>query len=162
MSKRTRSQRELIDSPYVMPLADAALTVLAFVLAYFIRYELQILRPVFEVNRAPFAPYIPFVAIFIGWLYINYRGGGLYRSVRGRSWLDEVYSIINGVTNATVIVMAISFVLQPVVFSRLMLVYAAALTIILLALARVVRRMIQARLRAKGIGVHRTLVIGAG
>lgn len=162
MSKRTRSQRELIDSPYVMPLADAALTVLAFVLAYFIRYELQILRPVFEVNRAPFAPYIPFVAIFIGWLYINYRGGGLYRSVRGRSWLDEVYSIINGVTNATVIVMAISFVLQPVVFSRLMLVYAAALTIILLALARVVRRMIQARLRAKGIGVQRTLVIGAG
>src|SRR5690606_1585683 len=58
--------------------------------------------------------------------------------------------------------MAISFGFQPLVFSRLMMVYVAGITIILLAAARFVRRMIQARLRSHGIGVERVLLVGAG
>ncbi len=158
----TRARRDWKEPQWLMPLVDVGLAFLAFGLAYFVRYNLQILRPVDEVNRAPFAPYIPFAIIFAIWLDLNYRGAGLYKVVRGRSWLDEVSTIINGVTNATVVLLAISFVFQPPVFSRLMLAYVAAITIVLLALARLVRRMVYDRLRERGIGIQRVLVVGAG
>lgn len=145
-----------------MPLVDALLAFAAFGIAYFVRYELQIIAPVLGFNRAPFEPYVPYAIVYIVWLYLNYRGSGLYKHMRGRSWLDESYTILNGVTNATVVLLAISFVLQPLVFSRLMIIYVAAITIVLLSLARAVRRTIQASLRARGIGVQRVLVVGGG
>src|SRR5690606_29785744 len=71
-----------------------------------------------------------------------------------------IYTIINGVTVATVAVMAISFALQPLFFSRLMMVMAAIITVVLLGAARVVIRMYEASQRAKGIGVERVLIVG--
>src|SRR5262249_13456370 len=109
-----------------------------------------------------FHPYIPYAIVFIAWLYLNYRGSGLYRTIRGRTWLDELYIIVNGVTSATIIMLAISLSLQPLVFSRLFVVYLAAVTLFLLAVARIVQRIIHARLRERGIGIQRVLVIGAG
>ncbi|MEO8392527.1 MAG: hypothetical protein ABI700_06005, partial [Chloroflexota bacterium] len=103
---QARTRREWKEPQWLMPLIDALLVVLAFVLAYVARYDLQILRPVDEPNRAPFHPYIPYVVIFILWLYLNYRGSGLYRSIRGRTWLDEVSAIVNGVTSATIVMLA--------------------------------------------------------
>ncbi len=152
----------IFHSRWPMPLLDAVLVFCAFALAYYIRYELQVLRPVFEKNVAPFSPYLPYIGVYIAWMYMNYRGGGLYTPVRGRPWLEEVYLVINGVTNATLIVMALSFFLQPVVFSRLMLIYVAAISVILLSLSRAIQRIVQANLRSKGIGVERVLIIGAG
>lgn len=160
-ARRLRTQRAGLPE-WAMPVVDAALAFLAFVLAYIIRYELQILRPVFEFNAAPFEPYLPYAAVYIVWLYVSYRGSGLYRGIRGRGWLEEVYTIVNGVTNATVVLLAISFFFQPLVFSRLMMIYVAAITIVLLSSARLVRRWVQSRLRARGIGVQRALVIGSG
>jgi exopolysaccharide biosynthesis polyprenyl glycosylphosphotransferase len=113
-------------------------------------------------NRAPFVPYLPYAAVFALLFGLNYQASGLYKSNRGRSWFEEVYSVINCVTNATVVVLGLYFVFQPLVFSRLMLVYVAVIVTVLLGLARLARRMVQAYLRSKGIGVQRTLVIGAG
>lgn len=157
-----RKRRALKEPVWLMPLIDISLAFAAVLIAYFIRYELQILRPLLEINRAPFEPYIPYALVYVAWLYVNYRGGGLYKVVRGRPWLEEVYTIINGVTNATVVVMAISFIAQPLVFSRLLVIYVAAITIILLSGARIARRVIHARLRRRGIGIRNVLVVGAG
>ena len=146
----------------MMPALDLALVVAAFRLAYTLRYDAQIIRPVDEVNYAPFQTFIPYAAFFALWLVLTGPVAGLYREQRGRSWLEEVYKLTNGATNATVIVMALSFLIQPPGFSRLMILMAAALTIILLALARLVYRYIRAMLRRRGIGVERVLVVGAG
>lgn len=147
---------------WIMPTIDVLLALSSFVVGYVIRYELQILRPVFEFNLAPFEPYLPYAAFFALWLHFNYRSAGLYKLARGRAWLDEVATIVNGVTGATVVLLAISFVLQPTVFSRLMFLYVGAVTIVFLAGARIIRRIILARLRARGIGVLRVLVVGGG
>lgn len=143
-----------------MPWIDAALALLAFVLAYIARYDLQIVRPVLEVNVTSFEPYLPYVLLYVAWLVIQYRGSGLYKAARGRPYMEEIYTIINGVTVATVAVMAISFALQPLFFSRLMMVMAAIITVVLLGAARVVIRMYEASQRAKGIGVERVLIVG--
>jgi exopolysaccharide biosynthesis polyprenyl glycosylphosphotransferase len=144
-----------------MPWIDAGLAVLAFALAYVARYQLQIIRPVLEINTTPFDPYWPYVLVYVVSLSVFYRGAGLYRPVRGRPYLDEFYTLLNGVTNATLLVMALSFIFQPLVFSRLMMLYAAAISVLLLAGARVVQRMVQANQRSKGIGIQRVLVVGA-
>ncbi len=144
-----------------MPLIDIGLALLAFVLAYFIRYELQILRPLLELYYAPFDAYLLYIVVYPLALQIHNRGSGLYRVTRGRPWLEEVTIIVNGVANATIIVMALSFILQPTAFSRLMMMYLAVLSVVLLASARVVQRIIQANLRAQGIGVENVLLLGA-
>ncbi|MCC6894220.1 MAG: sugar transferase [Anaerolineae bacterium] len=146
----------------IYPIIDIVLVFVAFVAAYYMRYELQLIRPVGEAFRAPFQPYLPYTAIFAGMIYVNYRASGLYKSNRGRSYWDELYAVINGVTNSTVVLLGLYFLFQPLVFSRLMALYAAAISIILLALVRIMRRLIRAYLRTKGYGIQRTLVIGSG
>jgi exopolysaccharide biosynthesis polyprenyl glycosylphosphotransferase len=148
------------ETKWLMPFVDILLALAAFMLAYYARYSLQFIRPVFEQNTAPFDPYIPYMGVYAVWLYLVYNGSGLYRTVRGRSWIEEVYVIVNGATNATLIIMALSFVLQPFVFSRLMLLYVAVITVILLSITRIIRRMLRASLRARGIGIERVLIIG--
>lgn len=156
------TQQENTASRWPLPLIDFGLVCVAWLIAYWVRYDLQLIRPVTESNVAEFGPYIWFMLIFAAWLFINYRGDGLYRRVRGRTWAEEVYTLTNGVTNATVLTMALSFILQPEVFSRLMLVYVAVAAVALLAAARVIQRIVRANLRGRGIGVDRVLIIGVG
>jgi exopolysaccharide biosynthesis polyprenyl glycosylphosphotransferase len=144
------------------PLLDVVLVFISFAIAYYFRYGLQLIRPVFDPNQAPFQPYLPYTAIFAAMLYINYRASGLYNNTRGRSYWDELYAVINGVTSSTVVILGLYFLFQPLVFSRLMALYAAVICIVLLASARALRRIIRAYLRTKGYGIQRTLIIGAG
>lgn len=151
-----------LEPAWLLPVVDAMLALGSWLLAYFVRYQLQILRPVNEPNVAPFPPYIPYAVVFTLFVWAGLRGAGLYKFSRTRTFTEEVFSIISTVAGATVVLMAISFVLQPLVFSRLMLIYVAGIAVILLALARIVRRQIYARMRSRGIGVERVLVVGAG
>jgi len=143
-----------------MPFVDAVLVFVAFVMAYVLRYDLQILRPVLDPSRGSFEPYLPYVVLYAGLLYVNYQANFLYKHIRGRALGEEVTIIINGVAAVTVITLAMFFLFQPLITSRLMLVYVAAFTVVLLVMARVVLRMYQAQLRKRGIGVQRVLVVG--
>ncbi len=158
----TLNERPSIEPRWLLPLVDVALVLLAFGLGYVIRYELQIFRPVYDPNRAYFAAYLPYAAFYALMLYLNYQSNGLYRNLRGRAFFQEVAQIASGVTNATVVLLALYFLLQPSVTSRLMLVYVAGLTVVLLSLARLIRRGVLAYLRGKGIGVQRVLILGLG
>ncbi|MCC7447420.1 MAG: sugar transferase [Anaerolineae bacterium] len=147
-----------------MPLLDIMMVLVAFRLAYILRYDLQILKAVDEnvVAAAAFDAFLPYAALYALWLVITWPVAGLYRDQRGRSWFEEVWAIINGATNATVVVMALNFLLRPQVFSRLMILEATALVIALLAIERLVYRYMRQVLRARGIGVERALIVGAG
>ncbi|MFN8419071.1 MAG: hypothetical protein U0528_07495 [Anaerolineae bacterium] len=85
----------------------------------------------------------------------------LYRQERGRTWLAESVKIINSATNAALVFMALSFALQPLVFSRLMLIIGTALVVAGLVVARVVFRVVRQQLRLRGIGVEQVLLVGA-
>ncbi|MBN1287247.1 MAG: sugar transferase [Anaerolineae bacterium] len=147
---------------WVMPLVDGALVFVSFIGGYYMRYQLQLLRVVDEANYAPFGPFIPYMLLFAAWIYFSLRGAGLYEQRRGRSWTEEMYSIVNATAGATVVTMAVSFFAQPLVFSRGLLLEAAALAIVLLGAARLVQRQVDSQLRARGVGVERVLIVGAG
>lgn len=158
----TLNERPSIEPRWLMPLVDGLLVLLVFGLSYIVRYEWQLFRSVYDPNRATFEAYLPYALFYALLLYFNYQSNGLYKNVRGRAYLQEIALIANGVTNATVILLALFFVLQPSVTSRLMLVYVAALTVFLLSLSRLVRRIVLAHLRGKGIGVQRVIIVGMG
>ena len=146
-----------------LPIVDAIVVFAAFQLAYLAVYEWQLFRPVQEAYRASFyAPYFGYYVLLAAFLYVVQSGAALYRPVRGRSWAEEVYVILSAVTQGTLLLMALSFFLQPIVSSRQMLVYVAITSIVLLSLARALFRLVVARLRARGIGIMRTLLVGVG
>ena len=61
--------------------------------AYILRYELQIIRPVYDPLERGFDPYIPFAAVYAILIWLNLQRNGLYRNIAGRAWLEEVYLI---------------------------------------------------------------------
>ncbi len=154
------SERPTVEPRWLLPLVDAAIAFIAFALAYALRYELQIIRPAFDPLGRGFVPYIPFAAVYAVLMWLNNQRNGLYRNIVGRAWLEEVYLIASGVAVSIVIILAMFFILQPLVTSRLMLVYVAALTLIVSAVARLGRRWVLAYLRNHGIGIRRVLIVG--
>lgn len=133
---------------------------LAVALAYLLRYRLQwILEVAFD---APYRAYLPFQVLFSIIIPILLWFDGAYADWRGRSWLDHIYRIVNAVTNAIVIVLAIAFVAQPVVYSRLLLLEAGLIMVIFMSLGRASAILVLRRLRSQGIGLQRVIIVGAG
>jgi exopolysaccharide biosynthesis polyprenyl glycosylphosphotransferase len=106
--------------------------------------------------------YIPLAVVLTVLAIGIFRFEGLYTPIRGRSFSDELYTIVNGTTTAILLIMAITFFLRPLVYSRAMYIYAALLVVILLSLERAVERLGRMRLRKQGIGVDHVLIVGAG
>jgi exopolysaccharide biosynthesis polyprenyl glycosylphosphotransferase len=142
--------------------ADVVLINIAVALAYYIRYELQWFRAVDPAFNQPFHAYIPFAVVLTALLIVTFRLEGVYQSRRGGSWFDELYAIINGTTTGIVIMVVIVFIYQPLVYSRLLFFQAGVLIIALLGFSRLVKRQIMGRLRKRGWGTSRVLIVGAG
>ncbi len=161
-TNQTLTEHPTLEPRWLFPVIDIVLALFVFALAYLLRYELQIIRPVLDPSQRDFAPYIPFAFVYAVLIWLNYQRNGLYRNIVGRAWMEEVYLIGSSVAVAIVIVLAMFFIFQPLVTSRLMLIYVAALTIIFGSTTRLVRRWILAYLRSKGIGIQRVLIVGMG
>ncbi len=144
-------------------LLDAVLINIAMALAWYVRYELLLTVPLGEgFYPQPYSAYIPLSIVLTMVAIAVFRIEGLYFPARGRTFLDEMYTLINGTTTATLLIMAISFFVRPAVYSRAVYVYAALAIVVLLAAARGAERLIRPRLRRRGIGVDRVLIVGAG
>jgi voltage-gated potassium channel Kch len=63
---------------------------------------------------------------------------------------------------AMLIMIGITFIYQPFFYSRLIYLYAAILIMLLLGLGRFLWGLVLGQLRARGIGVSRVLIVGAG
>jgi exopolysaccharide biosynthesis polyprenyl glycosylphosphotransferase len=149
-------------SGWHIALVDALLIAVSFVLSYVLRYEVEFLRPVDEFNSASFPPFIPYTLVFMAWVLLLNQGAGLYQSLRDRTLVSEFFKLTNSASNAAILVMALSFLLRPLVFSRLLIVQGAFITVLLLSLWRVSIRLIRNFLHHRGVGVENVLLVGAG
>jgi exopolysaccharide biosynthesis polyprenyl glycosylphosphotransferase len=146
----------------IMALTDVVLVNLAFAAAYWVRYDLQWFRAVDPAYDAPFRAYIPFALVLTVLLMISYKLGGVYDQPRSASWLDEVYALVGGTTTGILIIMAITFWFQPLVYSRLMFIWAGGIIVSLLSLSRLIKRWAWESQMRRGMGVDRVLIVGAG
>jgi exopolysaccharide biosynthesis polyprenyl glycosylphosphotransferase len=143
--------------------ADIILINLAFAVAYWLRYDLQWFAAVDEAYFVPYEAFIPVSLALTAVLLGIYKLSGVYDIPRGASWFDEVYRVLNSTaTGIIVMVFVIVFLFRPFLYSRLIFFYAGVLITIFLAVARIGKRMVRNQLRAKGLGVDRLLIAGAG
>ncbi len=142
---------------------DALAINAAVFIAWYVRYQLQADLPLGEgFYYFPYPAYIPLALVLTVLTIAILRFEGMYAVARGRSYLDELYTILNSTTTAILLIMAFTFVIRPLVYSRALYVYAATLIALLLALVRALQRMAYVYLRKRGVGVDRVLIVGAG
>lgn len=138
---------------------DVVTILVAFLAGYWVRYDLRWFLDV--AYDAPLSAYLPFLALYVILTPLFFVVDGVYRTWP-RSWMDQVYRITNSTTKVTVLMLAITFVFRPRYYSRAMLIEVGLLTILLLALVRGVEGLAIAYLRARGVGVKRVVIVGAG
>jgi len=135
----------------------------SMLLAYWVRYELRWFRDVSYYHDM--SAYVPFSLLFTALMLLAFQMDGAYRRKRGRRWLDQVYHIINAAAKSVVVLFAITFFLdifQPLQYSRALFLQAGLIVIPLLSLARLASNWTEGRLRARGVGVARVIIVGAG
>lgn len=147
---------------YWLVISDMLLILIAFLAAYVLRYELQWFRavdPVFQVN---FWAYGPFALALLIILPISFHFSSVYPYRRGRALIEEIYTIATATTAGVMILIIASLFFRPLLYSRLIFFYTAALVTILLGISRLVIQLAFGYLRHYGVGVKRMLLVGAG
>jgi exopolysaccharide biosynthesis polyprenyl glycosylphosphotransferase len=143
-------------------LLDAFTIALAFRLAYWVRYTLQLGGAVEFYNLQPIAVYRTYILLLVLAIVLAFGVRGLYRLPRGTSFLAEATIAWGAVTVANAAVLVVVFLRPEFVSSRLFVIYAWAAILSLLTLERGVRRLVRDQLWQRGVGVERAVVVGSG
>jgi exopolysaccharide biosynthesis polyprenyl glycosylphosphotransferase len=165
-----RRYNRLLVAFYVV--GDAVLAMWAFILAYGIRFESGLI-PVFR-GYPPFEQYLnlmPFVAVLTP---LAFRVQGVYRLRRGRSRVDDFFSVLVGSILAVVFGVVSTLYVQAYwasddarargayEVSQIVWVLFLVLTVMFTyALREFVRELLERRWRA-GVGLKRILIAGVG
>jgi exopolysaccharide biosynthesis polyprenyl glycosylphosphotransferase len=148
-----------------LALTDALMAELAFYLAYWLRRSIP--WPNEAQNMGSFPDYFGIVLTHALSILVVFAFSRLYRLVRGPSRIDEFYTIVASTTVATLVGVAVASLMfknSPLEldYSRGMILYGWALTIILVTIGRLVHAQARAELRRRGWGRDRVLVVGTG
>lgn len=144
-------------------LTDLLLINLGFWVAYVARYRWQWFMPVPEEFFEPYDIYIEQQIVLNLLLVLTFSQLRVWVRRRGEFWIDEVSRIASATATAIVLMMAITFFMQPEgPFSRLMLVWAFLFITLFVGFARLVRRWLLTSMYRRGIWVDRVLVVGSG
>jgi len=143
--------------------ADVVLINLAFALAYWLRYGLQLFADVDEAFFVPFASFVPISLTITALLLVIYKLSGVYNQPRGASWFDQVYRLMTGTATGIILtVFVIVFFFRPLFYSRLVFFYAGLFIVIFLGISRLGKRFLRNYLRRRGLGMDRLMIVGAG
>src|SRR5450759_3779801 len=143
--------------------SDAVMAVLAFGLAYWVRFHVY---PKYIPGGEEPAPvrYLlvsPVVAITVITVFMFMD---VYRLQRGTQFVDELFSVVKAMTVAAVVVFAMIGLYRDgqFTYSRLTFVYWVIAATILILLARYGLRRVRARSWRRGEGIDRVVVVGSG
>lgn len=154
-----RKTSELFFSLILIPI-DFAATLVAFILAYYIRVKLEG-RPV--PNPLGLLLFVKiFLVILPVWIII-FAVSGLYNlsSIRGR--MEELGKIFVAVSGGAMFAILIDFMSRTPIFpAKAIPIYGYGLTLVSVATGRQLVRGVQRILFRFGIGVHQTVIIGSG
>jgi exopolysaccharide biosynthesis polyprenyl glycosylphosphotransferase len=139
---------------------DLALLNAGFIFAYIVRYEFQWLLPTTEI--VPYADYVGQQVLLNILLVVTYSQNKVWHRRRGEFWVDEISRVGYATAAGIALMMAFTFFFRPLAFSRLLLVWALLFIVVLIALARLARRLILQILYQRGIGADKALIIGSG
>jgi exopolysaccharide biosynthesis polyprenyl glycosylphosphotransferase len=149
-------------NPSVVAIVDALLINLAFFLAWYARYRLELGAEVAAENYLEWSTYSSIELALTAVLLVVFRLQGLYRLRRGVTWVDEMGVVVNSTLIAIAVMIVGVFYIRPFGLSRLIFIFAAIGIVVLLGLARLAARVYRAHQRRRGRGLERIVVVGTG
>jgi len=154
--------RKLIWSGYISSLivSDALMTLVAFRLAYFFRFELNLTFFRLEAPAAlPFYSSLSYV-LLIAWLAI-FAIAGLYKKENLLGGTEE-YALVGRATTIGMLVLIVAGFLQPAfIIARGWVLMAWLFSLVLIDAGRFVLRRVVYLLRRKGLFLSKTIIVGA-
>lgn len=157
----------LIKSPRGIQLLVVSVDVMALVLSFWTFYFLRVNSGIFtDIAGFPFLELAQLtLLVLIPWLVLFWFSG-VYISVHNRSFFDEFYSVLKVILFGFVLLLLVSFINSVsesgVMESRrvMMILIYFVLMASYVGLARYLLRGIVRRLRRRGIGLRRTVIVG--
>ncbi|MDD4995224.1 MAG: sugar transferase [Patescibacteria group bacterium] len=151
---------QLFFSALLLPL-DFLMLALAAATAYFLRFQsaaVTELRPV--IYELPFRDYFgASMIIATAWLLI-FAAAGLYQ-IKRRKVSNEFVRILLACSTGILAVIVLIFFQRELFSSRFLVIAAWIFSILFVALARLIVRVIQHTLYRAGVGLNRVIVIGS-
>ncbi|MHB8507640.1 MAG: undecaprenyl-phosphate glucose phosphotransferase [Candidatus Dormibacteria bacterium] len=142
-------------------LGDALGVAAALVLAY--RYRFYVDRiPIPGVEVPNFVPYVRGIPVLWAAVIPALAANRAYVQKRGRSFVDEVYSLVGGVGMGSVLLLAAMSLYRGFSYSRLVVFYMGLAGTVILVFFRLGMRAVLGILRSNGRGITRALVVGTG
>ncbi|MCA9932455.1 MAG: sugar transferase [Ardenticatenaceae bacterium] len=141
-------------------ISDLFLINIAFALAYVVRYQFEWIIETTAYD--PYSGYIGQQILLTALLIFTFSQNKVWRRRRGEFWLDEVARVGFATSTGIALMVAYTFFFRPLAVSRLMLIWALIFIVILIGLARLVRRSVLSLFYRRGKLVDRVLVIGSG
>src|SRR5438105_7405216 len=147
--------------PLVLIAGDALIAGASVILAYEYRYHLDRIPQVVGQPLA-FGPYLAAIPVVIAIYLFSLAINQQYRSWRGRTLVDQVFAMGGGTVLAAMLILAGMSLYRGFEYARLTLVYTVIISAILMTIERYLLRQYETRLRRRGIGTERVLMVGTG
>ncbi len=140
---------------------DAALVALAFIVAYLLRFNSDIIGSFAPPSTTTYTIMLLVTTLAVVVVFNFY---GLYRLRRGYSRIDEFYKVVAAVTSALFVSIAVnSFILADrFIYARWILAIGWVLSILFVSMGRFVYGISAGFLRRHGVARQRMLIIGTG
>jgi len=144
---------------------DALMIMVAFMVAYQLRVIIP--WPAALADETPLVRYSGLIAAQIFGVITAMFFFKLYYLPRAVSRVDQLYSVFAAVTIGTLMAIALSVLVYKnsvfeVDYPRAMIIYAWILTIIFITIGRTGHQFVRDRLRDRGFGKDRLIVVGSG
>jgi exopolysaccharide biosynthesis polyprenyl glycosylphosphotransferase len=163
----TRSSREASWNNVFYVLLDVLCVCLTAVVTFELRFRLDAAlspgaRWISSPANVSVAPYLGFLLLYVAVIVLFCQSQDLYRAVRRRSTLDDVFAAIKAVLLATLLLTAFICLSGTRTVSWLVIGFSGLLNAVALAGWRSWRDGIIRQRVADGSGVRNTLIVGAG
>ncbi len=145
----------------LLVVVDMAMMILAFIFSYYLRLWTEQLTP---ADIGTLGNFLAVILIQVLTLVSVFFFTRLYHRQRGLSHVDEFYSIFVAVSVGTIMSVAFnSFIIRNGPdYTRRMIVFSWALTIVLVTLGRLLHSRLRWSLQSRGVGSSRVLIVGTG
>lgn len=136
---------------------DAAMIILAFVLAYYLRADLGVVS---GFNDTGLQEYLKYAIYLLPVWIVLFAANGLYSVKNTTGFFNEFYKISVATSTAILFFVILIFFSKTLFFSRLILVFIWIISITVIMLGRLILRSVRRLLLSAGVGVRNVLLIG--
>jgi exopolysaccharide biosynthesis polyprenyl glycosylphosphotransferase len=158
VQRPSRRDSDLLQ-PTLFLVVDLLMLEVAFLTSYYVRFDSGWIGSPLGVPAFDLYLYTSFALLGI-WAGIFYAQG-LYDPVRVKSIEDDLDGLVRGVVLGSLVVLALSFFIRTMSYSRLFFLMFTAISLVLLGVGRVLARRLLQRWLRRGVGVVRVLFLGS-